>query len=66
MSSVWQFLVSNGVVSAVLRYAVIALLGVLVKYVREHVKQQKRIEGLLDTRTPGGLRDVVDAIERNE
>lgn len=63
MSAAWSFLVHNGAVSTIVKFATTLLLGWLVKLVKTHVKQQKKIEDLLDTKKPGGLTDVVEAIK---
>lgn len=64
LHDVWHFLVANGAISAAVKFVTMALLGWLVKLVRQYVKQQRKTIDLLRTDTPGGMRDVVDAIER--
>lgn len=62
MNSAIHFLETNGILSAVLKWVVLGLLGWLVKLVKTHVAQQKKIADRLNTETPGGLADVVDAV----
>jgi len=65
---VWSWLIANGLY----RDLIAATVGVIVTHLfawrplRAHRRRQEKIIGLLDTSSPGGLADVVDAVKRTE
>lgn len=50
----------------VAKWAIIALLGWLVKLVRAHIHVQRQIRDQLDTSKPGGLTTVVEKLDEME
>lgn len=63
--AVWDWLVANGLFRDVLATAI--GLGsaklLTVRIIREHKQSQAQIADLLDTKTPGGLTDVLSAVK---
>lgn len=67
-ATVFHWLIRNGLYNAVITWAVFALGAWLLAWLkliplwRHYKAQQERIVDLLDTDTPGGLKDVVEAL----
>lgn len=67
MSSFWNWLVANGLYRDIISVVVVGILAPLVAYRpwKKHRATQKQIADSLDTSTPGGLTDVLRAVEAN-
>jgi len=61
-----HWLTQNSIPGAVAKWAIIGLLGWIVKLVKQHIHVQHEIRDQLDTSTPGGLRDVVEAVKEQK
>lgn len=64
--TVWSWLVANGLYRDLLA----ASIAILVTHIfawrpwRKHVQRQKQMIDLLNTQTPGGMKDVVDELRK--
>jgi hypothetical protein len=69
MSGAYHALVADGLWKDVLSFSIVTAGAAIVAKVklipawRKHREQQDRTADLLDTQTPGGLADVVDALK---
>jgi len=61
-----HWLTVNSVPGAIAKWAIIGLLGWIVKLVKQHIRVQGQIRDQLDTSTPGGLGDVVKAVKEQK
>lgn len=64
VASVGHWLVAHGIYQDLVNWSVGFIMGsVLLVWVRRGIR---RLSDLLDTTTPGGLTDLVEAVERSE
>lgn len=64
MPRVWDWLVAQGLYRDIVSVCVVGLLAPIVAYRpwKKHRETQKQIADSLNTKTPGGLSDVVKAL----
>jgi hypothetical protein len=68
MASFWDWLVSQGLYHDIVNLCLLFIFGPILAYHpwKKHRESQKEIANALDTRTPGGLADVVRAVREQD
>jgi hypothetical protein len=64
----WEWLVAEGIYRDIVSAVVVTIIAPLLAFkpLRKHFKTQKKIANELDTSTPGGITDLLHAVQNTQ